>query len=166
MSDCQRNVTINSVRLSDEQVSALEQMYRVKIQDGAYWYDRYSGAWGVQGGPVAGVIQAGLNLGGPLREDASNGNTGVFINGRHLHLYDVLALQRFMPVYPGRYWTDANGNFGYEGGPVLGNLWLLSQSAGGSSGGPWTVNSRVGTVGGDGNGFLFYQGNDGTFYST
>src|SRR5262245_7730073 len=141
MSNELRNVIINAVRLSDEQVRALEQMYRVPIQDGAYWYDRISGAWGVQGGPVAGVIRAGLNLGGPLREDASNGNTGVFINGRNLHIYDVLALQRFMPVYPGRYWADAQGNFGYIGGQILGNFSLLSEAAGGASGGPWSARS-------------------------
>lgn len=81
-----RAVIINGMRLRDEQVRALEQQYRIPIQDGAYWYDRCTGAWGVQGGPTVGFIYAGMNLGGPLRADASNGNTGVWINGRQLHI--------------------------------------------------------------------------------
>jgi hypothetical protein len=157
-----RAVIINGVRLSDEQVQALEQQYHVPIQDGAYWYDRLTGAWGAQGGPTVGFIHAGLNLGGQLRADASKGNTGVWINGRQLHIQDVLGLQRIVPyVLPGHYWMDAQGSFGYEGGPILGNIWLLAQANRGA-GGAWTANSSYGTVGGDGNGFLFYQGNDGT----
>jgi hypothetical protein len=159
-------VIVNKVQLSDQEVAALEQRYGVRIQNGAYWYDRMSGAWGVEGGPTAGFIETGLYLGGPLRADASHGNTGIFINGRQLHLHDVIALQRLGPVFPGRYWVDAQGNFGYEGGPALGNLVLLAQMAGvGGSGGPWTVSTSAGTVGGDGNGFLFFQGG-GQFWST
>ncbi len=160
-----RYVVINGVQLSNEQVIALEQMYRVTIQDGAYWYDHFCGAWGVQGGPVMGVIQPGLNIGGPLRHDASNGNTGVFINGRQLHLMDVLGLQQLGPVLPGRYWVDAQGNVGFEGGPAFANLWVMARTYGGNRGGAWTVNSSTGTVGGDNSGFLFFQGNDGTSWS-
>jgi hypothetical protein len=65
---------------------------------------------------------AGLNIGGPLRVDASRGNTGVFINGRELHQMDVVGLQQLGPVYRGRYWVDAYGNCGFEGGPALLNL--------------------------------------------
>src|SRR5262245_8536696 len=80
-----RSVSFNGGQLADEQLGALEQAYGVRIADGAYWYDTRCGAWGWQGGPCAGLIHPGLNLGGPLRSDASNGNTGVFINGRQLH---------------------------------------------------------------------------------
>jgi hypothetical protein len=55
-----------------------------------------------------------------------NGNTGVFVNGRELHIMDVVALRQFMPVYAGRYWCDANGNGGFEGGPALWNVWQLA----------------------------------------
>jgi hypothetical protein len=102
-----------------------------------------------------------------LRANASRGNTGVVINGRELHQLDVAVLQRLGPFLPGRYWMDALGNFGFEGGPILGNVWVLVQmaGAGAANGGAWTSQSRFGTVGGDGSGFLFF--NDGkTFYST
>src|SRR5262245_39787710 len=99
-----RSVVVNGRRLSDQQLQTLEQGSPNQIPDGNYGYDRVSGAWGRQGGPCAGLISAGLDL-GPLREDASNGNTGVYINGRQLHYQDVLLLQTFVPVQPGRYWV-------------------------------------------------------------
>jgi hypothetical protein len=152
-----RNVMVNRVRLSDREVAALEQMYRSRIQDGSYWYDRRSGAWGIEGGPTIGFVYAGVNAGGQMRPDASNGRSGVFINGRELHVMDVMALSQLGPVRQGRYWLDALGNCGYEGGPAFVNVVQLAQSRG--SRGPWSVSSGVtgGSVGGDGNGFLFYQ---------
>jgi hypothetical protein len=160
-----RSVVVNGVRIDDEQLRELERAWGGAVADGNYWYDSVCGAWGLEGGPCAGFVQAGLELGGPLRRDASRGNTGVVINGRELHLLDVMALRRLGPVLPGRYWVDAHGNFGCEGGPALGNLAAAMQMAGGAGGRPWTVGSRFGSAGGDGSGFLFF--NDGkTFWST
>jgi hypothetical protein len=167
-----RSVVINAVRLSDQAVHALEQAYRTRIQDGNYWYDRRTGAWGGEGGPTVGFVLAGLNIGGHLRADASKGDTGVFVNGRELHRLDVLGLMQITPVYRGRYWVDAQGNGGYEGGPAFFNLVQLARAAasrrGGAGGGPWSYNSKYfGSVGGDGQGFLFYSGKDaaGNSYS-
>jgi hypothetical protein len=126
----QGSVIINGVRLSDEKVKALEKQYGVRILPGDYWYDKMCGAWGFRGGPSAGLILPFIDLGGPLQSNASNGNTGVFINGRELHALDVVALQQITPVYQGRYWVDAQGNIGLEGGPALANLWLLANSRG------------------------------------
>ena len=135
----QGNVVINRIKLSDELLSAIKETYGSRIPDGKYWYDSISGAWGMEGGPTRGFTQAGLELGGPLRADASHGQTKVFINGRELHLSDVLRLQQLVnpyPVLPGRYWVDSQGNFGYEGGWALGNLVQIAQSRYGSGGGP------------------------------
>ena len=155
-----RNIVINRVRLTDAEVGNIERTYRTRLQDGRYWYDRKSGAWGVEGGPGLGIVLAGLNVGGPLRADASNGNTRVFVNGRELHALDVLALQQLGPVYPGRYWVDAYGNCGFEGGPAFVNLFQLAQSRGGGRSWSHYSNSGDSVVGGDGNGFLFFQGKD------
>ena len=46
----------------------------------------------------------------------------MYVNGRELHPQDVLALASAMPVWPGRYWLDDRGNFGWEGGAAIGNL--------------------------------------------
>jgi hypothetical protein len=129
-----RSVVINGQRLSDQTVTALEMTFRVKVMDGEYWYDRMNGSWGVQGGPVAGFIMAGLDLGGPLRADASNGDTGVFINGRQLHRVDVARLSQIGPVFPGRCWMDAYGNIGLEGQPAFGNIWVAVRALGGGGG--------------------------------
>ncbi len=123
-----RCIIVNGRTLTDEQVAALEGTYRIQLHEGNFWYDRMTGAWGYAGGATAGAIRPGLDL-GPLREDCSGGNTGVFINGRHLPVQDVLSLQQIVQVVlPGRYWLDGQGNFGNEGGPPLGNIWLLANS--------------------------------------
>jgi hypothetical protein len=161
-----RNVFINGLRLSDEQLNSFERMYHTHIQDGVYWYDRICGAWGVQGGPTLGFIKAGLDISGQLREDASGGDTGVFINGRQLHRQDVIGLQQLGPVLPGRYWVDAMGNIGFEGGMMIGNLWLLAKhrlANGARGGGPWAVYGGGGVAAGDGQGALFAQFGDLTW---
>ena len=133
-----RTVVINRVKIPDDTVRLLQQKFGAAIPDGKYWYDNISGAWGLEGGPTQGFTYAGLPLGGPLRADASNGNTGIFINGRELHLQDVLGLQQITgPILPGRYFVDAQANAGYEGGPPLFNLRLLAQQVAQSRGGTW-----------------------------
>lgn len=135
----------------------MERAWNTAVLDGRYWYDRANGAWGSEGGPCTGFIQAGLPLGRPLMANASGGGTGVYVNGRELHPQDVFALTRVMQVWPGRYWVDAIGNFGWEGGPAVGNLAAAMQMPGAQQGGAWTVSSRAGTVGGDGEGFLYFD---------
>jgi hypothetical protein len=149
------NVVVNATRLSEEFLSAFEKRYGVRIPDGNYWYDARAGVWGMEGGPALGFTLAGLNLGGPLRADASRGNTKVFINGRELHIYDVLSLQQLVNPYsvmPGRYWVDAYGNFGYEGGPALGNLVQIARARAGSGGYKGGYDSGIGSVMSDGQG--------------
>jgi hypothetical protein len=126
-----RQVFVNGKQLRDDQVNFLEQKYRSLIPNGDYWYDRMCGAWGLMGGPLLCTIEPNHDIGGPLQPGASNGNTGVFINGRELHYLDIALLQRVVPmIIPGRWWLDVYGNFGSEGGPMLGNLWTYAQSQG------------------------------------
>jgi len=51
-----------------------------------------------------------------------------------------------MPVYRGFYWMDANGNFGLVGGPIIGNLWALSQRSGGRREGILSTYDKTGAV--------------------
>jgi hypothetical protein len=151
-------VVVNGRPLAPETVQALEGLYRVRTAPGEYWYDPYSGAWGLRGGPTAGLIIPGLELGGSLREDASAGTTLVWINGRRLPWQDVLALQQLTgPILPGRYWLDGDGNAGYEGGPPIVNLRQLATRSGGSA---WSHYSRAtdASVGGDGDFFYYIDG--------
>jgi hypothetical protein len=154
-----RSVIINGQPLDSRTIAALEMAYRVAIPNGSYWYDPYSGLWGRAGGPTAGQIQAGLRLGGPLRESASNGNTGVLVNGRRLPWGELQALQGLVGyVRPGRYWLDGYGNAGFEGGPALVNLAAASRQS--QSGGGWNRNTPGGNWGGDGS-CSYYSHPDG-----
>jgi hypothetical protein len=132
-----RAVTFNGHALDAEGLATLAQLeasYRTKLPNGAYWYDPVCGAFGAWGGPVLVILPAGLKLGGPVPANASGTGSGVFVNGRELHNFDVLYLQHLLgPIQPGRYFTDAYGNAGLEGGPILVNLLQAAQVKGGFS---------------------------------
>jgi hypothetical protein len=132
-----RNVVINDHRLSDSELTQIEQTYRVHLPDANFWYDPVLGAWGLKGGPTRGFTSPGLNLGGPLQANASGGGTQVSVNGRILHVVDLMALQQVTgPIMPGRYFITAMGLAGYEGGPPQWDLRAMiaqSQRGGGRS---------------------------------
>jgi hypothetical protein len=134
--DRSTGIVVNTVPLTDETVQALQRIYPVPIQPGRYWYDAVSGAYGLEGGPIAGQMLPGLRLGGPLRADASRGTSGVFINGRQLTLGEKSYLEQTCrtPVVAGRYWVTAQGLGGYEGRPASFNLAQCGGSSGQSGG--------------------------------
>lgn len=137
-----RHVEINGQVLTDLELMRIESAYRIRIPDANYWYDPVLGAWGAKGGPTMGFLPPGLALGGPLRPDASGGGTAVFVNGRALHPYDLMALQQITgPILPGRYFITAQGLAGYEGGPPLWNLAALAARSQGGGSNTWQ--SRV-----------------------
>ena len=117
-------VVINRVALSAVELDALGG----GIAPGRYWYDRASGFWGREGSPIEGQTLAGMNLGGPLRADASNGSAGMFINGRELTMLDVMWLTPQGASFPSRIWMDETGAYGEEGGPPLGQITLKGPS--------------------------------------
>src|SRR5262245_12199494 len=121
------NVYVNGVELTAETLQILEQRYGVRARPGRYWYDDMCGAVGYEGRGTAGFLPAGLGLGGPLRANASNGSSAVFVNGRELTTEELAALRRLTPVSPGRYWLDGLGNAGTEGGPAVCNLAQLAR---------------------------------------
>jgi len=150
----ERNVYINRVKLPSERIQAFERQYQTLIMDGRYWYDARCGAWGVEGGPTLGFILPNLDLPGPMPADISGGGTAIFINGREIHVQDQMALhQVFGVTIPGRYWLDAQGNLGIEGGMVIANLAAAMQAAAGRGYG--SAGGAGGTVGSDSQGFMF-----------
>ena len=134
-------VVINGNVLTDEQISELEKIYSVKPLPGNYWYDSNSGLYGVVGYPAYGFMLAGHDF-GEMDSDASNGDVGVFVNGRELPQLEWAVWSQLLGyiIQPGRYWLDENGNAGYEGNPVpTENLYLAAQrnyynGSGGSGG--------------------------------
>lgn len=157
----QRRVVINGQEVTAAQLAALEAHYRLQIADGRYWYDRISGAAGPAGGPTLAFIMPGLDLGGPLAPDASAGNTGVFVNGRELPQYDLIALTRLVGfVQPGRYFLDAMGNAGFEGGPPIVNLVAASRQLQSQGGGDGWYSQTIQAGGNESGGAGYVMGKD------
>ena len=135
----QRQVYVNRVRLDAATLQAIESRGQVPIADGRYWYDVNTGAWGVEGGPTAGLINPGMPLPTSMPSDISGGGTGIYINGREIHPLDQQALyQLFGVTYQGNFWMDSQGYIGYVGGPAIANILQASQAAR-SSGGDGSV---------------------------
>ncbi|QHN85450.1 Extra-large guanine nucleotide-binding protein [Arachis hypogaea] len=83
------NVTVNGHPISDRVIKKAEKLAG-PIQPGNYWYDFRAGFWGVMGGPCLGIIPPFIDeFNYPLSDKCSGGNTGVFVNGRELHLKDL-----------------------------------------------------------------------------
>lgn len=153
-----RNIYVNGVRLDLNTIRALEAHYNMRMQAGRYWYDKISGLWGFEGGPAMGQIMPALNIGGSLKPQASGGNTGIFMNGRELHPLEVqYLLTLFGRVIPGRYWVNAQGLGGFEGGPPIFNLNTRAYSS--SSGQGYTRRTPGGAIGGDGDCFYYNHPN-------
>ncbi|MEM7453288.1 MAG: hypothetical protein AAF456_02925 [Planctomycetota bacterium] len=139
-------VVINGTALDQQQLNAIKSAYGIEPLPGHYWYDSMSGLYGVVGYQAYGFMLPGHSF-GPLSRTASNGTSGVIVNGRELQMAEVQLLSRIRgaQVQQGSYWLDSNGNAGNEGSPVpLGNLFVAaaqngytgnsSQASGGTSG--------------------------------
>lgn len=154
----ERSIYVNGEKLSNATIAALEQQYRIKMQNGNYYYDKISGFWGLIGGPTLGVTVPGLPIGGPLPSDAAHGESNIFINGMELHWQDVQNIKNLVGyTLPGRYWLDAYGNVGYEGGPAVVNLWQLARQQQQSS---FHRNSYTGIGAGSSGGTSYVIGKD------
>ena len=124
-------VVINGRALTVGQVVAFHSLYGVVPQPGEYWYDARSGLWGMVGGPAAGFIHAGHNL-GPMDPNASCGTTGVFFNGRQLTVQEVMYLSAICGVqWPqGAFGLDPQGYVTFADNPMpLCNLWVQHATA-------------------------------------
>ncbi len=118
-----RNVVFNGERMTDTKLRYLEGDATGTIPDGQYWYDRDTGMAGQFAGPTMAFLAANLDFCPALSPAASGSGTNVAINGRFLHPQDLAGLEfYFGPILPNRYWMDSSGNYGLEGGPVMGNL--------------------------------------------
>lgn len=131
----QYRIRIHGRPLTDQDrqtIAQLEQRAGRPAADGDYWYDNATGVLGLWNGPGIAILPAGLGLGGAMPANASGGGngqlTGVFLNGRELHPIDYRTLSQLVgqPIQPGRYWADAQGYAGQEGGPALVNFYQLA----------------------------------------
>lgn len=123
-----QRVTVNGHALSSAEMGAIKKQYGVQPRPGRYWYDAKSGLYGVVGHAAFGFMRPGHRF-GRLAPGASNGRTGIFINGRQLCQREWMVWSALIgvPIQPGRYWLDANGNSGYVGSRIpLVNLYAAA----------------------------------------
>jgi hypothetical protein len=160
------NIIINDKNLTTEEIIQLASRFGGQVYPGNYWYDSKTGAWGVKCGPGQGIAIAGLKLGGTLSEDASCGTTGVFINGRELHVQDLAVLQSLSGyIAPGRYWMDAQLNAGIEGGPALVNYKILAAQLGRAGDNFWSSRFGAGNSNADNSqGYVYVPGHGSVGY--
>jgi hypothetical protein len=113
-------VLVNGRALTPPQIQALQASTGTPPQPGCYWYDPRSGFYGFCGRETAGVVKPGAYEFGEVAADASQGNTGVFLNGRELNAIEKVFFERlFGSIPPGRWWLDGStGNIGREGSPI------------------------------------------------
>ena len=123
------DVIINNIVLSKQQIQEIKNRYGIEPRPGNYWYDSFSGLYGVTGYPSYGFMYPGHNF-GTLSRNASAGNTGVIINGRELPQLEWAVWSYMLGSYiqPGNYWLDSQGNAGYVGSnvPVV-NLFVAAR---------------------------------------
>jgi hypothetical protein len=113
------DVIINNIVLTRQQILEIKNRYGIEPKPGNYWYDSFSGLYGVTGYPSYGFMYPGHNF-GTLSRSASAGNTGVIINGRELPQLEWAVWSYMLGSYiqPGNYWLDSQGNAGYVGSNV------------------------------------------------
>lgn len=152
-------VQVNGRWLTAAQRQALQQRLGAPPLPGRFWYDARSGLYGRLGGPSEGRLPPALPVPAPMPPAASGRGTGVFVNGRELHPQEVQRLQAaYGAVRRGRYWLEADGTAGLEGGPPAWNVYAQPRPRNWLTGGhTW----RGGSVLGDGGtvGFIGTNGN-------
>ncbi|URD88405.1 hypothetical protein MUK42_27904 [Musa troglodytarum] len=122
------HICVNGKKLSLEEMVLLQSCPcpPPTLKPGLYWYDRVSGYWGKEGHRPDRIITPNLNIGGTLMQNASNGNTGILINGREITKVELQMLKWVGVSCAGNphFWLNADGTYLEEGQKnIKGRIW-------------------------------------------
>uniref|UniRef100_A0ACD5YE75 Uncharacterized protein n=1 Tax=Avena sativa TaxID=4498 RepID=A0ACD5YE75_AVESA len=122
------DVYVNGAKLAPEELAVLQgcPCPPSRLRPGFYWYDKVSGFWGKEGHKPHCIISPNLNVGGILDEKASNGNTGIMVNGREITKSELQMLKLAGVQCAGKphFWLNADGTYQEEGQKtVKGKIW-------------------------------------------
>ncbi|XP_047048872.1 extra-large guanine nucleotide-binding protein 1-like [Lolium rigidum] len=122
------DVYVNGAKLVPEELAALQgcPCPPARLRPGFYWYDKVSGFWGKEGHKPHCIISPNLSVGGNLDEKASNGNTGILVNGREITKSELQMLKLAGVQCAGKphFWLNADGTYQEEGQKtVKGRIW-------------------------------------------
>ncbi|KAJ3674395.1 hypothetical protein LUZ60_005011 [Juncus effusus] len=122
------DVFVNGQRLGEEEMANLQNcpFPPGRIKGGDYWYDKVSGYWGKMGQKPCKIISPNLHVGGELSSKASNGNTGICINGREITKSELKMLKWAGVQCAGKpqFWVNSDGSYLEEGQKkIIGHLW-------------------------------------------
>ncbi|EOA18334.1 hypothetical protein CARUB_v10006852mg [Capsella rubella] len=124
-----RLIIVNDKPLSEDELYTLQTCPNPpkKLKPGSYWYDKVSGYWGKVGEKPCQIISPNNNIGGSnIRKDASNGDTGICINGREITKPELMMLKMVSVQCEGNphFWVDSEGTYQEEGQKrSIGNIW-------------------------------------------